>query len=150
MLPVLSVCVQQYHQFHLQRRGKERLEKELLQTISLKARSVQWVREEEEILVDGRLFDVKSYSIKNGTYTFTGLYDEDETMVVRKIRSQENQQQSNDSRMLAQLFKLLKTVYYSESDPCTPFVQSSQELFPGKKYPLSFLYQPVTTPPPRS
>jgi hypothetical protein len=57
------------HQMH------ELLEGSYLQTISVDSSKVIWLNAHSEALVDGRMFDVKSYNIKNGITTLTGLYD---------------------------------------------------------------------------
>ena len=47
----------------------EKLEQSNLVNIELPAASVEWYEEEKEIIVQGRLFDVKSYTTIPGTNT---------------------------------------------------------------------------------
>jgi hypothetical protein len=150
MLPVMAVCLLQYRQIALQRRGKERLEKELLQTVSVPKEALRWAKQGKEIWINDHLFDVKSYSLVNNVYIFKGLYDEDETLVVKALRQQNRQQNDKESRLLGQLFQLLKSVYSSQEDPCVLDERSCRNLFSEKNYPLASLFKLVNTPPPRA
>jgi hypothetical protein len=61
-------------QFHRQ----ERLETEQLQTITVAAENIQWVKKGKEILVTGKLFDIKHFEKKNGKLILTGFFDKEE------------------------------------------------------------------------
>src|SRR5215204_4648800 len=58
---------------------KEKLEKELLHTITVSKDEVVWAIYNKEIIVGDKLFDVKSFSEEGGLYFFIGLFDAEET-----------------------------------------------------------------------
>lgn len=149
MLPLLAVSLLHYRQLASQHRGTERLEKEHLQTISIPVASLQWAKPGKEIWVNNQLFDVKSYQYENGVYTFRGLYDEDETLIVKQVRQENSQQDANNTRVLGQLFKLLHSIYSNtEGEQMLAVDTNSRYYIQNDTSPLA-LYSIVNTPPPR-
>jgi hypothetical protein len=69
-------------QLYLKSRAERALQTETLETLTFPAASVQWVEEGREILVEGKMFDIKDFSIENGVFHATGFFDEEETKVV--------------------------------------------------------------------
>jgi len=59
-----------------------RLETELVQTISVSAEKIHWIEPGEEILVNGKLFDVKSYKTTGANIILTGFFDHEEDRLV--------------------------------------------------------------------
>jgi hypothetical protein len=57
----------------------ERMEKQNLTAIQVPVEEFYWYEKDREIIVDGKMFDVKSIRLHNGTYYITGLFDEQET-----------------------------------------------------------------------
>lgn len=86
----------------------EKLEHAQLQILTLPETSVEWYEEDKEIIVNGRLFDVKSYHKIPGTVevSFTGLFDDAETEIEGKVKRLLKQKEKNDSakKLLAWLF----------------------------------------------
>jgi hypothetical protein len=86
----------------------EKLEHAQLQTITLPETSVEWYEEDKEIIVNGRLFDVKSYHKVPGTIdvSFTGLFDDAETEIEAKVKKLLRHKEKNDAakKLLAWLF----------------------------------------------
>lgn len=150
MLPVIAVCFLQYRQIALQRRGKERLEKELLQTVSVAKETIRWAKPGKEIWINDHLFDVKSYTLVNNVYIFKGLFDKDETLVVKALRQQNRKQNDTESRLLGQLFQLLKSVYSSPQESCLLSEDCTNNLYSEQNYPLASRFKLVNTPPPRA
>ena len=66
----------------------EKLEHAQLQTITIPETSVEWYEVDKEIIVNGRMFDVKSYHKIPGTLevSFTGLFDDAETEIEVKVK----------------------------------------------------------------
>jgi hypothetical protein len=69
-------------QLYLKTRVERVLESGKLEKLSFPAASVQWVEEGREILVEGKMFDIKDFLIENGVFHATGFFDEEETKVV--------------------------------------------------------------------
>ncbi len=80
--PLLFISGLQGFQLYLKSRVERVLESETLETLSFPVASVQWVEEGREILVEGKMFDIKDFTIKDGVFQATGFFDEDETKVV--------------------------------------------------------------------
>jgi hypothetical protein len=57
----------------------ERMEKQNLTAIQVPVEEFYWYEKDREIIVDGKMFDVKMIRLHNGTYFITGLFDEQET-----------------------------------------------------------------------
>ena len=62
----------------VQHEMEERLEDSFLQTITVHVSEFLWVKKNKEVIINGKLFDVKSSTRNGNQITFTGLYDEDE------------------------------------------------------------------------
>jgi len=84
-IPMLFICVFHMQQQIIRHEMKEKLEQQSLHTITVTAKDFQWIEEGNEIMIDGKMFDIHSYSQQNGTYFFTGLFDEEETRLVQQL-----------------------------------------------------------------
>ncbi|MFZ1305159.1 MAG: hypothetical protein WAT20_09435 [Ferruginibacter sp.] len=68
-----------------QAQRNEKFSKEILQTITVATSAVYWVKPEKEILFNGKLFDVKSYSKNGSSLSLTGFFDHKEDKLVQQI-----------------------------------------------------------------
>jgi hypothetical protein len=57
----------------------ERVETEQLTTIKIPEKEIEWYNPGYEIIIEGKMFDIKSIHLEDGIYTISGLFDEDET-----------------------------------------------------------------------
>ncbi len=57
------------------------LGEEKVSVIRIPEREFKWYEENREIVVDGKMFDVKTIALIDGVYEITGLYDEMETQL---------------------------------------------------------------------
>ena len=104
---------------------KMEFEKGALQTVVLPENKVVWM-DKHEIWVNNSMFDIATKKLENGIYTFTGLYDEDETSLV--VKEKESSKKNNEqNKRLSQLLKILpifcslfKESYQFEK-PCSLF-----------------------------
>jgi hypothetical protein len=81
----------------VQNEMEESLEHTSLQTIIVDQADFQWIKKDKEIIVDGRLFDVKSYIISGGQIEFTGLFDEDEDKLKKRLNNFIEQKDNGDT-----------------------------------------------------
>ena len=129
---------------------KRQLEINMLHTITLAKKDVHWLKDGKEILINGRMFDVKSFLPANdGKIIFSGLFDDDETELVNKVK--ENQQNDNNAggKLLAQLFQLLQSS--CNHSPEEIFIPSLQyDPFPGIEQRLASQYITILSPPPQA
>lgn len=87
----------QAFQFYIRQRMETALEKETLTTISLPATEVVWYEEGREIMVEGQMFDIKSYTVKDGVFTAMGIFDEEETEVVNLMKGHWSEQDQSQT-----------------------------------------------------
>ena len=84
---------------------KEKLEEKQLQTLVLPENDVIWM-DEHEIWVNSSMFDIHTKKLERGFYTFTGLYDEEETLLVERERNAAGKN-NEQNQLLTELFKCL-------------------------------------------
>jgi len=129
---------------------KRQLEINMLHTITLAKKDVHWLKDGKEILINGRMFDVKSFlPAGDGKIIFSGLFDDDETELVNKVK--ENQQNDNNAggKLLAQLFQILQST--CNHSPEEIFIPSLQyDPFPGIEQRLASQYITLLSPPPQA
>jgi hypothetical protein len=81
LLPLLAIAILQAGQAYIKSTRDERLEKEKPVQVVLSAKEVVWEEEGKELWVGDRMFDVSTYTVTNGQYYLTGVYDDHETAV---------------------------------------------------------------------
>ena len=148
-LPLVYTLFMGIPQRAIQHKMKERLETQLLQTITIAKSDVLWIKDGKEIWVNGRMFDIKSFHLRNGAYVFSGLYDEEETAMLEQIQKDQQNNNSN-SKQLVQLFQLLQSFYNSPQEEIV-----SPGNIPGGKFipeasPLASQFISIFTPPPQA
>ncbi len=88
LLVAAPLCIFSYYiikQKIVQVQMEEALEKTLLQTITIANAEVQWEEEGKEIIINGKMFDVKYFVINGDNIIVTGLYDDAETVLKTKV-----------------------------------------------------------------
>ena len=145
---ILVFCIKQQSIRH---EMKEKLEQNIpLYSINIADNEVVWVKKGKEITVNGKMFDVKTAKSDNGITTFTGLYDEDETLLKKQLAESWQKKSSGENKTLLQLIVSLQNVFYE-----TPGVEllcqreiSQYYLFDHSGLPVNFKL--ILTPPPRA
>lgn len=145
-LPVLFTIFFLCEQQLIRHEMKEKLEKEFLQTITIPGNKIVWADYNKEIFVGDKLFDVHSFSEKNGLYFFIGLFDEKETALTELLEKESE----GENELLAQLFHCLQS-------PCIPLSfgpgivadQNNTFSFPILQH-TSSPYLNIPTPPPQA
>ncbi len=129
---------------------KQRLESKMLHTITLAENNVQWIKEGKEILVNGRMFDIKgSENSGNDKIIFTGLYDDDETLLVNQVKKNQQNDNNTGSRLLAQFFQLLQVTFDNTSIENFTLTLSRNNYFPGNENHPTSQFIAILTPPPQ-
>lgn len=105
LLPLAAVVLLQGAQWYLKVKAPERMEKETLVTITLPLSNVRWEKKEKEILLNGKLFDIKSFSITDNRLTATGFFDHEETTLAHLLSYLPHDKKNN---LLLHLFFLLQ------------------------------------------
>jgi hypothetical protein len=85
---------------------EEKLEQSSLQTIYVSANKLIWLKKGKEVLINGKLFDIKSSENNNGEIKLTGLFDTAEDAIVKKIAALENNKNNSSSPVCSLLVNL--------------------------------------------
>lgn len=128
----------------------EKLENNSLHTISIALADINWIKKNKEVMVDGKLFDVKSWEIIDGQAKLTGLFDDEETNLAKEFNStmhQNNNQQAPINQLaLKFIFNFLFT---NKQSFFTPLLQQKPKpvylAYNEDAVALSFT---INTPPP--
>jgi hypothetical protein len=147
LIPLLVIVMNDVNKWRIKYQRSDRLNSAFsLVQVHIAADKVQWM-DKKEIVVDGRMFDIKKSELKDGWYTFTGHYDDPETKWLRK--QQKAQQQKDGQQTLLQVFKSLQQLYCESQEsgfwPVTatlpqPRLQNDR---------LASAFPDVSTPPPQ-
>lgn len=127
---------------------REKLNSEELVTITLKAEEVIWM-DRHEIRVNGYMFDIATQKLEDGRYTFTGLFDKEETDLVNK--HQENHDQHSDGQAAWILSLLFTPAIPDLNTGLTANIQPASPDYP--LFPESTLKDPCPdqiSPPPQA
>ena len=140
----LSICKK-----IVQHQMEEKIERSLLQTIVAKKGSFTWIKMNKEILINGKMFDVKSYNTNVEETTFKGLYDEDEKKIVQDI-NELSSEKNEPLQPTLQLLKVLLATYtfeVSEYPDNVIFKEIKNEYFNYDEL-LAFHHTSIFLPPP--
>jgi len=70
----------------IEEEADEKMNTVVLQKVSIAKADIVWIKAGKEILLDGKLFDIKYTESNNDIVTFTGFFDTEETEVVEKFK----------------------------------------------------------------
>lgn len=129
---------------------KEKLERQMLHTVTVSRADVVWVKYKKEIRIHDKMFDVKSFDIKNDQYTFTGLYDEEETALNNYFEKNTEQKNERKYQVLSSLFQLLQSIYPEKFYEMLIFTTVSKAYCPLILQHMSSPFINILTPPPQA
>ncbi len=129
---------------------KERLERQMLHTVTVSKADLVWVKYKKEIRIHDKMFDVKSFAIKNDQYIFTGLYDEEETALNNYFEKNTEQKNESEYQVLLSIFQLLQSIYPENSEAIMIFPTISKAYCPLILQPISSPFINILTPPPQA
>jgi hypothetical protein len=87
----------------------EKMEEQNLVSVEVPAAEFQWYEEGREIIINGRMFDVKSITLSDGVYFIRGLFDEKETELKQALQNQQDEQDGN-TLYAQQLVQFMTTI----------------------------------------
>ena len=147
--PLLFIILTGIKQQEIRYSMKRQLESKMLHTITLAKKDVYWMKKGEEILINGRMFDVKSsQSAGNDKISFTGLYDDDETALVKRVNKNQQNENNAGGKLLAQLFQLLSsTCNNTPEEVYIPLFNNDH--FPVFAQRLPSRFKTILSPPPQ-
>jgi hypothetical protein len=128
---------------------KEKLEQQSLQSIAIADNDVHWIEEDKEILVNEKLFDVKTLEYRNGYTVFTGLFDQQETELMQQLEAMQKQVPSSDNKLLTDFFQWLMSVYHDHYYQDNIYKSLTVLNHTKSSTDLSEQFPEINTPPPR-
>lgn len=96
-IPILFSVVNLIKQKVLQSARNERFGTETLQSITIAKENLHWLKKGKEVIIDGKYFDVKSYTTDGDKIMLTGFYDNPEDKLVTHIKNLVQQTNGADS-----------------------------------------------------
>jgi hypothetical protein len=133
-----------YHQM------MEKLENNSLHTISIPLTDINWIKKNKEVMVDGKLFDVKSWEIIDGQAKLVGLFDDEETKLEKEFNStmQQNNNQQAPINQLALKF-IFNFLFINKQALLTPLLlQNCKPVYLVYNEDAVALSFTINTPPP--
>lgn len=129
----------------------EKLEKENIQSLRLPADKINWYKKGRELIIDGKMFDVKSIEKQGDEYMITGLFDEMETTLNDQLAMAHEQgnQHKTGSNQLLQVCLGLTAIQLLNTDPSTADDPEINPIFFNDfSSPLFTRTQVIFSPPP--
>ncbi len=89
----------------IQHEMKEKMEKENIITIDIPENNFRWHKKNREIIVNGKMFDVKSLVKVDNIYQVSGLFDEQESILNEELKkmNEEKDGRQNSANLILQL-----------------------------------------------
>lgn len=145
VLLVVFLLQQQYIKW-----GKRReLKTGVLETVVIPASSVVWFEYGKELIIDHKLFDISHFAEGDGKLTATGIFDGDETDLLRKLHTVSYRHKKQAAQ--SQAFLALLLTGYHQASTSFAFPVALQKLVHSEKPPpvLQSVKLPVSLPPPQ-
>jgi hypothetical protein len=148
LAPLFYAFSFQWQQKNIRHRMKEELEEKMLHTLTLDQAQLHWTRPGKEIVINDKLFDVKTVEMnEDGSVVITGLFDEEETSLVKQIKK--NQQENGGEKLLGQFFQLQLNLPSEITSITINSVDINPQQFPRFASALSVAWSGILTPPPQ-
>ena len=153
-VPLFFTVVFLLKQHLVQYRMFEKIEQGCVSTYSFSTGDLQWLKKGKELLIKGKLFDVKTYTITDDFITVTGLFDEEEELLNTNFLKLANSKNDPPSPLQLLLLKSFFSPAFTNSTDHTVlnlqfiFVDGNI-LLPVDLIIVSMNY-PIDTPPPRN
>lgn len=129
----------------------EKLEKENIQSLRLPADKINWYKKGRELIIDGKMFDVKSMEKQGDEYIITGLFDEMETTLNNQLamsHEQGNQTTSGSNQLLQVCLGLIAIQLYNTDSSIAEDPDITKVTFTDFSTPLITRPQVIFSPPP--
>jgi hypothetical protein len=149
-IPFMSSVFFQVQQDLIKQRMKHRLHESLLTTITLPANEVNWIVRGKEISVNGRYFDIRFLEVVGENLVFTGLFDDEETDLVDKLKNAEEQCMVAEEEIMSPLFQFLQSSYDALQDETFSLLTAGSHNPANKSIVLPSVFLGILTPPPQA
>jgi hypothetical protein len=131
---------------------EEQLENASLRTITIDIDAIQWVKKNKEVIIAGKLFDVRSFTLEAGKITLTGLYDTDEDNLNEQMKNFVQQKNGANAPLNQVVFNLLFPPLYNntaDAEAQNPWQVISNHFIPYQEAKIPSKYLSILSPPPK-
>jgi hypothetical protein len=137
-------------QKQIQHAMKAKLESAVLQTIVLNKADVKWFKKNKEIIIDGKLFDIKSFATDGEKMIFSGLYDHEENKLKKEFANLLHQKKDGPAPLNQLLLKFIFTAVITKNEePVITFsIKKNTAVYLNHNEKAVSQYLSVFTPPP--
>jgi len=149
--PLAAPLILQLKILFIEIKAKERLERTQLITIHVSRENFTWAKPGEEIILGGKLFDVKQILQKEKDFVVTGLFDEQETNLGKKLDKLWQEHRSRQGLLLFKYLKQLGKSCIRQSPPAAALLTSECNIYSIEKQPSEKdVFIKIPSPPPQS
>lgn len=123
-----------------------------LESFSLPARDLVWYEKDRELLIGGRMFDVKSIEMKDGVAHITGFFDDLETELNRALEETNGSNRSGSHagwRLFQSCLGILGVPMHAQEFQAGPPPVERTPLIANPSCRLSDGHRPIDVPPPQ-
>ena len=154
VLPLFFTLLFLVKQQLVQHRMFEKMEQSYVNSYRFASGDLHWIKEGKELLIKGKLFDVKAYTIAADSITVTGLFDEDEELLKTTFLQIANNKNDPPTPLQLLLLKSFFSPAFSSAPGHTllslQFIFSGGNILPVGDETSVSMYYPIVTPPPRN
>ena len=151
MAPVFYAISFQFNQARIRHQMREALERSALHEIKIEKDQLHWARFEKELVIDDKLFDVKGLTYhQDGSATAKGLFDDQETTLVQQLNKQQQENNSQGSKLIAQFFQIWMAVPGDHGNLGLEMDSKERTLYPLFKSDIASASKLILTPPPQA
>ena len=102
----------------------QKLEQGFIQTIRVRVLDIKWTEPGEEILIEGKLFDVKEYSLDHESFVVKGIFDTAETLVRNQLNDFLNNHYHKRNSVLLKCLQFQSHIYFQQITTSFFFVEN--------------------------
>lgn len=131
---------------------EDQLKSASLRTISVDITKLIWTKKGKEVLLDGKLFDVRSYTVNDSRVILTGLYDNDEDVLNEQMKNFVQQKNGTTAPLNQAVFNLLFPPLYNNTVDAlaqNPWRVITHHFIPYQEEKVPSKYLSILTPPPK-
>jgi hypothetical protein len=99
----------------IQNHMREKIEQVPLETITIPLVNVNWIKKDKEVIIDGKLFDIKYYTVTGNTIVLKGLFDSDEDNIIAKVADVLHSKKDNNAPLSQLVAKYLSQPLFNKS-----------------------------------
>ena len=141
-------------QLLIQHQMFEKMEQGYVSTYRFSTGDVHWIKEGKELLIKGKLFDVKACTIASDSTSVTGLFDKEEELLKTTFLQIVNSKNEQPTPLQLLLLKSICFPTFTQSPDYTlvslQFIFVGGNILPVGEETIVSIYYPIITPPPRN